>query len=352
VSISKLRLRGAGPLAILAAACAEPTDPTNDRGDTPRAVPTEVGQAGYSARTRLTIAGDELRINGNRTYAGAPAAGLLMNVRMVNSVFEDRKRETFDPEDNTNELLKRMAEYVDHGVLAFTVSLQGGYPGYEGAQNSAFAENGELDREYMERVARVVEKADALGAVVILSLFYQRQDQLLKNEDAVERGVIEAVDWIKDNGYRNIILEIANEYSHGGFKHGILRSDAGVAGLIRLARQRASWLPVGASGMGDGRLSPKVAAASSVLLIHFNEVSLGQIPNRIEELRRDEPGKPIICNEDARTGAAAAAAASASVEAGASYGLMLERKNQHFPFVFNGRRDDPTVYERYEELTR
>ena len=351
MSLLILRLRGAGPLAILAAACAEPTDPTNGRG-APRAVPSQVGQAGYSARTRVTIVGDEFRINGNRTYGGAPAAGLLMNVRVVNSVFEDRKRGAFDPEDNTRELLNRMSEYVNHGVRAFTVSLQGGYPGYEGAQNSAFAENGELDREYMERVSQVIEKADALGAVVILSLFYQRQDQVLKDEEAVERGVIEAVDWIKANGYRNIILEIANEYSHGGFKHRILRSDAGVAGLIRLARQRASWLPVGASGMGDGRLSPKVAAASSVLLIHFNEVSLGQIPDRIEELRRDEPGKPILCNEDARTGSAAAAAATASVEAGASYGLMLEKKNQHYPFSFNGRRDDPTVYARYEALTQ
>jgi hypothetical protein len=31
---------------------------------------------------------------------------------------------------------------------------------------------------------------------------------------------------------------------------------------------------------------------------------------------------------------------------------MLERKNQHYPFEFHGRSDDPKVYDRYVALTR
>ena len=93
----------------------------------------------------------------------------------------------------------------------------------------------------------MIERADGLGAVVILSLFYQRQDQILRNEEAVRTGVIKAVDWVKQKGYRNIILEIANEYGHAGFDHAVLRSDAGVADLIRLAQERHSSLPVSAS---------------------------------------------------------------------------------------------------------
>jgi hypothetical protein len=196
----------------------------------------------------------------------------------------------------------------------------------------------------------VIERADALGAVVILSLYYQRQDQVLKNEQAVRSGVTRAVDWVKNQGYRNIILEVANEYGHPGFDHSVLRTDAGVASLIRLAQQRHSSLPVSASTRGTARTTPAVADAADVLLVHFNQLGTSEIATRVGALRKAYPTKPIVCNEDDRTGSAAASALSASVTAGASYGLMVERINQHYPFDFLGRPDDPKAYDRYREL--
>ena len=55
-----------------------------------------------------------------------------MNVRMVNSVFEDRGKPDFDPEANTDRFLRQVPDYAAHGVNAFTLCLQGGMPGYEG----------------------------------------------------------------------------------------------------------------------------------------------------------------------------------------------------------------------------
>jgi hypothetical protein len=198
----------------------------------------------------------------------------------------------------------------------------------------------------------VIERADALGAVIVLSLYYQRQDQYLQDEPAVRAGVVNVVDWIRGKGYRNVLLEVANEYGHAGFDHAILRSDAGVAGLLRLAKNRYPALRVSASYIRNGRTTSQVAAASNFILVHFNAVALSDIPARVRALRDAYPGKPIVCNEDSRTGSAAAAAASATVRAGASYGLMLERQNQHYSFAFYGRRDDPVAYDRYVVLTR
>jgi hypothetical protein len=31
---------------------------------------------------------------------------------------------------------------------------------------------------------------------------------------------------------------------------------------------------------------------------------------------------------------------------------MVERKNQHYPFAFTGRNDDPIAYDRYVALTQ
>jgi hypothetical protein len=344
------RLKGRLVLAALATslvpACADPTHPT-DRPDASRAETP----ASFTARTRLELDGSRFRLNGKLTYPSQPAEGRLLNVRMVNSVFEDDGKPAFDPARNTGELVDRMSEYVRHGVRAFTVSLQGGYPGYEGARNSAFRSDGSLDATYLSRVARVIERADALGAAVILSLFYQRQDQVLRNEDAVRTGVVKAVDWVRQKGYRNIILEVVNEYGHSGFDHNVLRSDAGVAGLIRLAKQRYASLPVSASTRGTARLTPEVAKASSVILVHFNQLATSDIGPRMRALRSAYPGKPIVCNEDSRTGSAAAAALTASVEAGGSYGLLVERVNQFYPFDFFGRSDDPRAYDRYMALT-
>src|SRR5262249_51946586 len=138
--------------------------------------------------TKVSIADGRWRLNGELTYRGAKAEGLLMNVRMVNAVFEDANDKTrpkgFDAEANTEAFIKKIPDYVAGGVRAFTLNLQGGDPGYERAINSAFKPDGALRASYLERVARVIAACDRHGAVVILGCYYQRQDQILKDDDA------------------------------------------------------------------------------------------------------------------------------------------------------------------------
>jgi len=105
-------------------------------------------------KTRISIVDGQWRLNGRVTYPGTQAEGLLMNVRMVNAVFEDTHRPGFDADENTSEFIKKIPVYVAHGVRAFTINLQGGFPGYEGAINSAFNPDGSLRKSYMQRVKR------------------------------------------------------------------------------------------------------------------------------------------------------------------------------------------------------
>src|SRR5262249_43934334 len=159
-------------------------------------------------------------LNGAVTYRGAKAEGLLMNVRMVNAVFEDANEKTrpkgFDPEANTEAFISKIPDYVAGGVRAFTLNLQGGDPGYEGAINSAFQADGSLRASYLKRVGRVIVACNRHGAIVILGCYYQRQDQILKDNDAVRAGVVNVAKWIKDSGFSNVVLEIANEFGHPG----------------------------------------------------------------------------------------------------------------------------------------
>ena len=300
--------------------------------------------------TRIRIAGNQWTINGRVTYPGAEAEGLLMNVRMVNSIFEDRKRPDFDPHANTDTFIARIPDYAASGVRAFTVGLQGGMPGYEGAVNSAFNPDGSLRPSYLDRARRVIEACDENGVAVILGCYYQRQDQVLEDKRAVRAGVVHVVEWIREQGFTNVLLEIANEFPHRGFDHEVLKSPAGQAELLRLAKNRAPELAVSTSGIGDGRFADEVARVSDFLLIHFNGVPVDEIPQRINALKKYN--KPIVCNEDDKVGERAARAAVLSVANGASWGLMLKDVNQYQPFVFGGPDDDRVVYGRIEELTR
>ncbi len=299
--------------------------------------------------TRVSICDGRWYLNDGITYPGAKAEGLLMNVRMVNAVFEDRGRPEFDPEANTDEFIAHIPDYVAHGVRAFTLGLQGGMPGYEGAVNSAFEPDGSLRDSYIRRVRRVIQACDRSGAVVILGCYYQRQDQVLKDEAAVRAGVVNVARWVAESGFTNVMLEIANEFAHGGFDHRLLKTGEGIAELIELAKATSPALLVSASGLGHGRLPDAVARASDFLLIHFNGTPVEEIPARIAALKSF--GKPIVCNEDEKVGEQGVRAAEASVAHGASWGLMLVDLNQHFSFTFQGAADDPQVYAAIERLT-
>lgn len=307
----------------------------------------------FRPATHVRIVDGQWQLNGLVTYPGAKAEGLLMNVRMVNATFEDRHAATrphgFEADANTNAFITKIPDYAKTGIRAVTLSLQGGYGGYEGAINSAFQSDGSLRDVDLNRIRRVIEACDKQGVIVILGCYYQRADQILKDETAVRAGVVNAAKWVKACGFTNVVLEIANEYGHGGFDHKLLKTATGMAELIELARQTAPKLLISSSGLGHGRLHDEVARASDFLLIHLNTTKLEDIPRRLAALKQYR--KPIVVNEDDRLGDEAAKAAELCVANGASWGFMHKKENQFYPFRYGGSNDDPRVYAAIQHLT-
>ena len=157
-----------------------------------------------------------------------------MNSRMVQGIFDDLNPETrdlwvypdtkrWDPERNTREFIAAMPEWRRHGLLGFTINLQGGSPqGYSQDQpwhNNAFAPDGRLRADYLHRLERILDRADELGMVAIVGYFYFGQDQRLEDDAAVTRAVREATDWLLKKGYRNVLVEIANECDNRRYEH-------------------------------------------------------------------------------------------------------------------------------------
>jgi hypothetical protein len=267
--------------------------------------------------TVVSIAGDAFLINGAPTYAGRRwqghrIEGLLMNARLVQGIFDDLNPQTvgrwvypdtgrWDPDRNTREFIEALPHWRAHGLLAFTLNLQGGNPrGYGGDQlleNSTFAPDGALRPAYLARLERILDAADRHGMVVILGIFYFGQDQRLRDEAAVVRGFDAALDWVRARGTRNVLIEVNNE-CNVQYDHAILRPDR-VHELIERARRRGFL--AGTSYGGGTVPRENVVRASDFLLLHGNGV---KDPARIAEMVRQAravPGyrpMPILFNED------------------------------------------------------
>lgn len=272
-------------------------------------------------RPTVSIDGDRFQLDGEflyprRIWRGIRIEGLLLNARLVQGIFDDLNPETrhfwdypdgpWDPERNTREFVAALPVWRAHGLIGFTINLQGGSPqGYSQQQpwhNSAFDSQGELREAYLARLKQVLDRAEALGMIPIVGLFYFGQDQRLADEAAVLRGVDNALAWLFDQGYRNVLIEVNNE-CNVRYDHAILRPER-VHELIERVTQssRDGRRFLAGTSYGGGTIpKPNVVAASDYLLLHGNGVG---DPNRIREMvrrTREVPGyrgQPIVFNED------------------------------------------------------
>lgn len=279
--------------------------------------------ASLQGETVVSIVGEDFHINGKATYEGRTwkghrIEGLLLNSRMVQGIFDDLNPETqvlwaypdtgkWDAERNVSEFLAAMPSWRAHGLIAFTLCLQGGSPqGYSNKQpwiDSAFEADGSLRPDFMARAERILSKADELGMVVIFGYYYFGQDERLKDEEAVKRGVDNATEWLLEKGFRNVIVEVDNECNVSKYDHEILKPKR-VHELIERVKSHSRdgrRLLAGTSYGGGTVPKENVVRASDFLLMHGNGV---KDPKRIAEMVREARAvngytpKPVLFNED------------------------------------------------------
>ena len=236
---------------------------------------------------------------------------------MVQGVFDDLNPDTvslwaypdtgrWDAERNTREFLAAMPEWRRHGLLSFTINLQGGSPqGYSRGQpwhNSAFEADGALRADYAERMARILDRADELGMAVILGYFYFGQDQRLRDEAAVLR----ASDLATPVGARSRLAQCAGGSEQRDRRFVRSRPPAARAhprtdrtGQGRPARRSAgcSWEPPTAAGAFPAKpwCGHPISCCSTATRVQAANLA------RMAQRTRAVPGytpKPIVFNED------------------------------------------------------
>ncbi len=273
-------------------------------------------------KTVVEIKGNQFYINGKSTYEGRiwngnKIEGLLMNSRMVQGIFDDLNPESsaefayadkkkWDANRNTNEFVAAMPQWYEHGLNAFTINMQGGSPygyGNKKCLNPGFNTDGSLMQPYMNRLDRILKKADELHMVVILGIFYFGQDQNLKDETAVINAVDNLTNWIFEKSYRHVLIEINNECDHNTYDHAILRPNR-VHELIERVKNKQPkgyHLLVSTSYTGKKVPTANVVKVADFLLIHGNSAKdPKQIQLLIDSTKQVEGYRnmPIVNNED------------------------------------------------------
>jgi hypothetical protein len=314
------------------------------------------------SQTRISIQGERFTINGRLTYAEIEGSkprvhGLLMNARFIQGIFDDRAaperfarwgHETWNAAAQTQRLVEALPQWHAHGLRAFTVGLQGGGPCFTidnaTIDNNPFGEEGtSLDPAYTERLDTLIRGADAAGMAVIVSYFYGAQARRLRDGRAVRNAVTTASRFLKEGGYSNVLIEVANEMNIGPFRehHPLIYEPEGMAALIDLARRESGGLPVGCSGAG-GYSNREVAEASDVILIHGNGCSRQRLYNLVRTVQSWELGRPVVCNEDSQ----AIGQLQVAFKTGVSWGYYNNMTKQEPPTNWSITPGEDTFFAR------
>jgi hypothetical protein len=294
------------------------------------------------------------------------ARGKLMNLRLAQALFDDEWlfEHPFDPARNTDRVIEALDFYQRHGVLAINVSLQGGNPGYSkeanginrengarfgrnrGLRVSAFRPDGSLKPEWMARLEKLLRAAGQRQMAVILMYFYQGQDEVLDSPEAIEAAARNATDWLIEKKFRNVIIDVANEWDLLGnrWDHDEYIPQ-NIAGLVERIRERFQVrradfaLPIGASTAGRMMFPASMVEMCDVVLLHGNGRTPAEKIERARQYRDYE--RPLLMNEDdngRETTRANFAKETASCDAffhnGAGWGYMPWVQAQRFPFRF------------------
>ena len=260
---------------------------------------------------------DDVPTYPGRYWNGNKVEGLLLNSRMVQGVFDDENPETrklfkypdtgvWDADRNTNEFVAAMPLWNSYGLNSFTINLQGGSPtgyGNKDWKNTAFTETGELKPAYMDRLSRILDKAEELDMIPIVGYFYFGQDQNLKDEKAIVNAVDNVTEWMLDKGYRNVLIEINNESNIRAYDHEILKPGRVHELINRVKATKKNGVSLLTSTSFGGRYIPDdhVIAVSDYILIHGNGVKEPDFIKEMVKQTKSRPsyrGQPIVFNED------------------------------------------------------
>lgn len=137
--------------------------------------------------------------NGKTWLDGKPF--LAKGLRLSNSLVS---------EQSVDDLIAHLDLYRSYGVNAFSVFFQGSRFG----DIKGYREDASLDPVYAARMGRIIEAADQRAMLVVVGCLYwgnsnAKWDSWTQRE--ANLAIANTVQWLKDQDYRNVLVDVDNE---------------------------------------------------------------------------------------------------------------------------------------------
>ena len=144
---------------------------------------------------RLSVKGDQLLLNNHPIK--------IIGLRCSNALMSDR---------TAQDLVDHLDTYQAHGVNTVSVFFMGSRFG----DVKGYRPDASLDPAYAGRMGRIIEAADRRGMIVLVGCLYwstsrAREDLAHWKQGDADRAVANTVRWLKNNGYRNVFVDVDNE---------------------------------------------------------------------------------------------------------------------------------------------
>jgi len=196
--------------------------------------------------TGVAAAGHNLTAKGTKLLLDRKPFNLL-GVRVPSALYSD---------DTANRLIAALPEWKSYGVTGVCVFAQGGDMNDADKNESypaAYGADGSLDpvSPLWMRMDSLFKKCDELGMVVNLGLFCSSRDESLSGDSAVTKAVSDTMQWLKDKGYRNVLIDLADEQGRSAYDAPILKKRSRAGDLLSAAATSA-WpgALIGCSSIG------------------------------------------------------------------------------------------------------
>jgi hypothetical protein len=253
----------------------------------------------------------------------AAMAGKLVTTREVQACFDDNEFAAGLADSNAANFRAQIASYYPFGIKCWSSCLEGGNPddatgdaqitnpswtyNLGAGHTSAFASDGlSLKAAHKARWEALIEALSANDMDICLGLFYGRQSGYLNTQTKYENAIRTATTWLIEKGYRNVIIDVANESGADAsttWGTTLWTTDAGSRDMVNYTKDQWAgqpWRPpVGCSSRSKpGAL---VLAASDVHYLHGNVAGTpapGNRDNWANDIIAATTAGPVVCNED------------------------------------------------------
>lgn len=153
---------------------------------------TVVSQAGENV---FSVDGEKVFCNGQEFK--------IIGLRCSNALISD---------EETEELLDHLDTFRSYGINTISVFFMGSRFG----DVKGYLPDATLDPVYTERMARIIEEADARGMIVLVGCLYwstskAKEDLAHWRQRDANQAIANTVRWLKENNFRNVFVDPDNE---------------------------------------------------------------------------------------------------------------------------------------------